>query len=186
MVWDGAWQTVTLNQVFKNKYGLFAFPEITTATTSYAANKSFTGDVGGPNGANIWAVTSTKANGGSPAVVDTAVNLLEWVTSPKNDGPYVKSSEPGTLPVVKGASVGPLPPGIKSLLPKGKAPIATDGILDSELAPTPAEAAQRLIEAYVGGSMTWATFSKQWQAVLENSATTWAKTNKVNLSKYVK
>ena len=184
MIWDGTWNIPSLNQVYGGKYGVFPLPEITKATTPYAANLSFTGDVGGPNGSGIFSLTTPKANGGSWAADNQAANFLEFINSPQNNGPFVRVTAPGTAPVVKGAKVGAQAKGLKALRPQAKLPVAVDGILDNELDATAGNAGQRLVEAYVDGSMSFSKFAKQWNATLQEAAANWAKTNKVNLAKY--
>lgn len=184
MIWDGTWNIPSLNQVFGGKYGVFPFPTITKATTTYASNLSFTGDVGGPNGSGIFSITTPKANGGSWQADNQAANFLEFVNAPQNDGPFIRVTAPGTAPVVKGAKVGAQASGLKALRPRAKMPVAVDGILDNELDTTAGNAGQRLVEGYVDGSLSFASFSKQWNATLKEAASNWAKANKVNLAKY--
>jgi hypothetical protein len=42
----------------------------------------------------------------------------------------------------------------------------------------------RLIQDYVNGSMSYAQFASQWQALLTSSAQAWATQNHVDLNKY--
>jgi len=63
-------------------------------------------------------------------------------------------------------------------------PKTVEGILDGNLTAQATNAGIRLLQSFLAGEMSYANFASQWQAILDQAATTWARTNKVDLSKY--
>jgi hypothetical protein len=59
-----------------------------------------------------------------------------------------------------------------------------DVVLDDVLSTAATNSGLRLVQDYVDGSMSFSTFSTQWQSLLTSSAQAWATQNHVNLSKY--
>lgn len=188
MAWMGSWDIPDLNQLgFRGKFGFFPFPTITKATTRYSSNVNVTGTVGGPNGSGNWSVTSEAADASmTPAKTKWVINFLQWLYAPQNEASWIAdSSNNAYIPLIKGTKMpaGSVP-GLSSLLPKKFPPPTVDAITDAALTAQAQNEGIRLIQAYVGGSMTYNAFAQQWQSLLIQAAQQWAQANKVNLGKY--
>ncbi|MDA8120858.1 MAG: extracellular solute-binding protein [Gammaproteobacteria bacterium] len=188
MAWMGSWDIPDLNQLgFRGKFGFFPFPTITKATTPYSVNLNVTGTVGGPNGSGNWGVTSQAADASmTPAKTGWVINFLQWLYAPQNEASWIAdSSNNAYIPVIKGTKMPPgSVPGLSSLLPKKFPPPSVGGITGGTLTAQAQNEGLRLVQAYVGGSMTYSAFAQQWQTLLNQAAQQWAQANKVNLSKY--
>src|ERR1700753_2843249 len=63
MLWGGSWFIPQLDSAgYTGKYGLFAEPPITKATTPYATGVDTKGVIGGPNGDGQWSITPEKGH----------------------------------------------------------------------------------------------------------------------------
>lgn len=188
MVWGGSWYIYQLDDSgFKGKYGFFPFPEITGATSKYSAGIDVTGTVGGPNGVGEIAVPTSRADRAMTAYkMHWVINLLQYLYSPQHEGAWVAGeSQQSDIPLIKGAT--PLgAPGLSKLLPKGKVPVTVEGILDSSMGTKPALTGMRLLQAYLGGSVSYSAFAKRWDEVLRSGASTFAKANHLRVSQYLK
>ncbi len=69
-------------------------------------------------------------------------------------------------------------------MPSGKVATVVDVVLDDVLSTAATNQGLRLVQSYVNGSMSYASFASQWQTLLTSAANSWASTNHVNLSKY--
>ncbi len=188
MAWMGSWDIPDLNQLgFRGKFGFFPFPTITKATTPYSSNVNVTGTVGGPNGAGEWSVTSQAADASmTPAKTKWVINFLQWLYAPQNEASWIAdSSNNAYVPLINGAKLpaGSVP-GLSALLPQKFPPATVDAITNAALTAQAQNQGLRLIQAYVGGSMTYTAFAEQWQSLLNQAAQQWAQANKVNLGKY--
>ncbi len=186
IVWGGSWYIPNLNSIgFRNKYGVFPEPTITKATTRFALNTITRGVIGGPNGNGQWGVTTQKADSSmTPAKTATVMNFLAWLFKPANLGNFINQSQKGgEIPIEIGAPTLNLP-GLKNLLPSGKVPTVVDVVLDDVLGTAPTNSGLRLVQEYLDGSLSYASFATQWQSLLTTAANSWAAQNHVNLSKY--
>ena len=84
MLWGGSWFIPQLDSAgYSGKYGLFAEPPITTATTPYATGVDTKGVIGGPNGDGQWSITSEKADHSmTPAKTKTVMDFMAWLFTP--------------------------------------------------------------------------------------------------------
>ena len=188
MAWMGTWDIPDLNQLgFAGKFGFFPFPTITKATTRYSNNVNVTGVVGGPNGTGEWSVTTKAADASmTPAKRKWVINFLEWLYAPQNEGRWIANAGSNAyVPLIEKATGGGIP-GLAKLLPPKFPPVTVDAITNAALTSAAQNTGLRLIQAYVGGSMSYSQFAQQWQALLEQGAQAWAQANHVNLSKYKK
>jgi hypothetical protein len=186
VIWGGSWFIPELNSAgFSDKYGVFPEPPITTATTPLGTGTSTVGIIGGPNGNGQWGVTSEHADKTmTPAKTATVMNFLAYLFTPKNLGYWIKINQNGgDVPTEPAAPTVNLP-GLKSLVPTQKVPTVVDVVLDDVLSTAATNSGLRLVQDYVDGSMSFSTFSTQWQSLLTSSAQAWATQNHVNLSKY--
>lgn len=188
MAWGGSWFGYQLNESgFSGKWGVFTFPEITTATTKYSANLNVMGVVGGPNGAGEVAVPTRKADSSmTPEKMHWVINLLQYLYSPSVEGQWVGGESVNSdIPLIQGAKVEASPV-LTKLVPKHVPPTVVDGVLDSALTTQAAFTGFRLIQAYLGGSMSYSTFATQWEADLKQAASSYVAANHINISKYLK
>jgi ABC-type glycerol-3-phosphate transport system substrate-binding protein len=187
MLWGGSWFIPQLNSAgFTGKYGLFAEPPITQATTPYATGVSTKGVIGGPNGDGQWSITSQKADHSmTPAKTKTVMNFMAWLFTPQHIGPEVKDWGQGgaDIPTVKGASV-PNVPGLASLVPAKAPPIVVDIALDDVLSTNTTNTGLRFLSSYLSGGTSYSAFASQWDQNLQAGAQAYAKQNNVNLAKY--
>jgi ABC-type glycerol-3-phosphate transport system substrate-binding protein len=186
MLWGGSWYIPQLNSAgFTNKYGVFPEPPITTASTSFALGTSTVGVIGGPNGNGQWGVTSQHADSTmTPAKTTTVMNFLAWLFTPAHLGYWIQINQQGAdIPTETAAPTANLP-GLKSLVPPGKAPTVVDVVLDDVLSTAATNSGVRLVQEYVNGSMSYSSFASQWQSLLTSSAQAWATQNHVDLNKY--
>lgn len=188
MGWGGSWFGYELNESgFKGKWGVFTFPEITTATTKYSANLNVMGVVGGPNGDGEVAVATPKADSAmTPETMHWTVNLLQYLYSPQVEGQWIGGeSSDSDIPLIVGAKVEASPV-LEKLLPSKVPPTVIDGILDSAVTTQAALTGFRIIQAYLSGSMSYATFAQQWEADLQAAATGYISANHIDINKYLK
>ncbi|MCY0880126.1 MAG: extracellular solute-binding protein [Firmicutes bacterium] len=188
MEWGGSWFLPQLNQLgFAGKYGVFPFPTITKATTKYSSNINVTGTVGGPNGVGEIAIPTPAADSSMTSYkMSQIINLLMYLYSPKVEGGWVANQgQESDIPLIIGAKA-PSVPGLGSLLPKKFPPVTVEGILDSSVTTQAASSGIRLVQAYLGGDMSYSQFASQWQTVLTQAAQQWQQQNHVNVSKYLK
>jgi raffinose/stachyose/melibiose transport system substrate-binding protein len=186
MEWGGSWWIPQLDSDgYTNKYGVFAEPTITSATTSYALNTVTKGVIGGPNGNGEWSVTSEKADHTMTATKTSVVmNFLAWLFTPKNLGNWIRiNSSGGDIPTEPSAPTVALP-GLKGLLPSGKVPTVILPVTGGLMTATSASTGLRVLQDYLGGGMSFSSFAAQWQDILTTAAAGWAKQNHVNLNKY--
>lgn len=172
---------------FKGKYGLFAFPQITKATTKYSPNVEQKGAVGGPNGPGLLAVATPKADHSmTKAKMKAVMNLVAYLYSPQNEGAWVNGlGEGADPPLIKGAKIAKVAGlNLKALEPSGVAPTVIQGIMNGTLSTGNADSALRLLQAYLGGSMAYGQFATKFQAVLQQGVSQYAAANHINLSKY--
>lgn len=185
MLWGGSWWGPQLNtQGFSGKWGVFPFPTVTTATTPYATGINATGTVGGPNGAGEWSVTTPKADHTmTPTKMKDVVNFLEYLTSPKVLSTWLvgEGQGPAFVPLVKGATLPPGASTLTSLLPKGKAPVTVEGLLDDVLTASGSDSGGRLVQEYVGGHLSFSAFASQWDAIMKRAAQQWATQNHMSI-----
>lgn len=185
VIWDGNFTIPSLDQLgFANKFGVFPEPTITKATTPLALGTHTQGAIGGPNGVGQWSITSEKADQTmTPQKTKDVMNFLAWLCTPKNVGVWLKPTDTDDIPTEPSAPA-PKVPGVESLVPSGKVPTTVDVLLDDVLGSAASTSALRLVQDYVDGSSSYATFSSQWESLLTTSAKSWAAQNHVNLSKY--
>jgi len=170
---------------FKGKYGLFAFPQISSATTSFSPNVQQKGSVGGPNGPGLLAIPTQKADQSmTPTKLKQVIDLVQYLYAPQNEGQWVNGLAEGSEPpLIKGAQTDNVP-GLKTLQPTGTPPPVIQGVTNGTLTPGSGDDSLRLVQAYLGGTMSYAQFARQWDKVLQEGAQQWAAANKVNLTKY--
>lgn len=188
MIWATTGNIYQLNDSgYAGKYGFFPFPTITTATTKYSHNVNVTGTVAGANGVGEVAVPTPRADKSmTPYKMHWVINLLQYLYSPRHEGAWVAGESHGTdAPLIKGAKFQGAP-GLAKLLPKGKVPLTVDGILNSSMGTKPALAGYRLVQAYIGGSMSYSTFAPRWDQVLQTGAQAFARSNHLNIKSYLK
>lgn len=188
MIWGTSGNIYQLNDSgFRGKYGFFPFPEITTATTTYSHNINVNGTVAGANGVGEIAVPTSKADKSmTPYKMHWVINLLQYLYSPQHEGAWVAGESQGTnAPLIRGAHAKGTP-GVSRLLPKGKIPLTVDGILNASMGTKPALAGYRLVQAYVGGSLSYSRFAREWEGVLQSGVRAFARANHLNISKYAK
>jgi raffinose/stachyose/melibiose transport system substrate-binding protein len=186
MEWGGSWWIPQLDSAgFTNKYGVFPEPTITDATTSYALDTVTRGLIGGPNGNGEWSITSEKADHTmTPAKTKVVMNFLAWLFTPQHLGSWIKiNSSGGDIPTEPAAPTVNLP-GLKNLLPSGKVATVVLPVTGGLMTATSASTGLRVLQEYLGGSMSFSSFSSQWQSILTTAASAWATQNHVNLNKY--
>lgn len=186
MVWGGTWYFPQLDAAgFAGKYGVFPVPMITKESSAYSAAIDVRGTVGGPNGVGEMSITSQKANNTmTPAKLTQVADFLAYLYSPQNEGQWVADESTNSdVPLIKGAQA-PSIAGIQMLIAPHMPPKTVEGILDGNLTAQATNAGIRLLQSFLAGEMSYANFASQWQAILDQAATTWARTNKVDLSKY--
>lgn len=186
MIFGGAWDIKNLYSLgMKGKFGIFPFPQITKASTPYASISTGAGSVAGPNGAPEYAVTTPAANKTmTPQKLKQIVNLLEYLYSPANEGQVVADEgNQASFPTITGAKVSVLP-GVGALVPKKFTPVV-EGVLNDGLSAQAEVEGSRIVQEYLGGSISFSDFSSQWDALLQSAAAAWAQTNHVNLSQYL-
>ena len=187
LLWGGSWYIPQLASAgFSTaKFGVFPEPPITTASSPLASGTSTVGIIGGPNGNGQWGVTSAQADHSmTPAKTKTVMNFLAWLFTPQHLGYWIKINQSGAdIPTETAAPTLNLP-GLKALVPTGKVPTVVDVVLDDVLSTAATNSGLRLVQEYVNGSLSYASFASQWQSLLTSSANSWATTNHVDLSKY--
>lgn len=187
MIWGVTVNIPQLNAAgFGGKYGVFAEPAITAASTSYGTDVSTKGVIGGPNGHGQWSVTSERADHTmTPAKTKAVMNFVYWLFTPQHLGAEVKDWGDGgafipTEPAAPTADIA----GISSLVPSKAPATVVDVALDDVLSSNTSSAGGRLIQSFVTGGTSFAQFSSQWQSLLESGAQAWASQNHVDLSQY--
>src|SRR6201992_3549063 len=180
MLWGGSWFIPQLNTAgYTGKYGLFAEPPITKATTPYATGVDTNGD-------GQWSITSEKADHSmTPAKTKTVMDFMAWLFTPDHIGPEVKDWGQGgaDIPTVIGASV-PNVPGLASLVPAKAPAIVVDIALDDVLSTNTTNTGLRYLSSYLSGGMSYSSFASQWDQNLQTGAQAYAKQNNINLDKY--
>jgi raffinose/stachyose/melibiose transport system substrate-binding protein len=185
MLWEGSWEIRTLNTLgMQGKYGVFTLPLITKATTPFSNNIPYQGTVGGPNAAFQYAISTPRANNSmTPAKLAWCVDWLKFITTPHNAG-LVINNLGSFVPTIKGAPV--VNSTVRSLIPTHKIPwIVTDPFTS---APTPEFEDQgiRLLQEYLQGTVSQATFSQQFDQLTAEAVDQWSVNQHVNLDKYLK
>jgi hypothetical protein len=186
ILWGGSWWIPQLDSAgFAGKYGVFPEPPITTTSTPLALGTSTLGVIGGPNGNGQWSITSQRADSTmTPAKTATVMNFMAWLFTPQHLGYWLKiSGSESYIPTEPGAPTVNLP-GLPGLVPTGQVPVVVDVVLDDVLSTAATNSGVRLIQSYVGGSLSYSGFASQWQSLLTSSAQAWATQNHVDLSKY--
>jgi raffinose/stachyose/melibiose transport system substrate-binding protein len=187
MLWGGSWFIPQLDSAgYSGKYGLFAEPPITSATTPYATGVDTKGVIGGPNGDGQWSITSEKADHSmTPAKTKTVMDFMAWLFTPQHIGPEVKDWGQGgaDIPTVQGASV-PNVPGLASLVPAKAPAIVVDIALDDVLSTNTTNTGLRFLSSYLSGGTSYSSFAAQWDQNLQTGAQAYAKQNNINLGKY--
>jgi raffinose/stachyose/melibiose transport system substrate-binding protein len=187
VLWGGSWYIPQLSSAgfSTSKFGVFPEPPITTASTPLATGISTKGIIGGPNGNGQWGVTSEQADHSmTPAKTKVVMNFLAWLFTPQHLGYWINIQESGgEIPAETTAPIVNLP-GLKSLVPTSKVATVVDVVLDDVLSTATTNQGLRLVQSYVNGSMSYASFASQWQTLLTTAANSWATTNHVDLSKY--
>lgn len=171
---------------FRGKYGLFAFPKITPATTRYSSNIEQRAAVGGPNGPGLLAIPTQRADHSMTAQkMHWVINLVQYLYSPQNEGTWVNGLGQGANPpLIKGAKAASVP-GLTQLLPRpGPEPTVIQGVLNGTLSVASADSGLRLLQAYLAGGMGWSQFSHKWDAMLRQGAQQYATAHHINLAKY--
>jgi hypothetical protein len=185
ILWNGSWAIPQLNQDgMTGKYGLFAEPTVTTATSPYAAGLSTKGVIGGPNGSGQWSITSQKADKSmTPAKTKVVMDFMEWLFTPAHIGAEVKDWGQGGsyIPTIKGAPV-PNVSGLTSLVPAKQPPTIVDIALYDVLSTNTTNAGLRLVDQLLSGGVSFSSFSTQWEALLKSGAQAYATQNKFNLN----
>lgn len=185
MLWGGSWFIPQLNEAgFAGKYGLFAEPPITSATSPHSAAVSTKGVIGGPNGAGQWSITSQKADSSmTPAKTETVMNFMSWLFTPEHLSAEVKDWGQGGsfIPTVKGAPV-PNVPGLASLVPAAAPPTVVDIALDDVLSTDTTNTGLRLVSQLMAGGISFPDFAKHWDQLLQSGARSYAKQNKIDLN----
>jgi ABC-type glycerol-3-phosphate transport system substrate-binding protein len=186
ILWGGSWWIPQLDSAgFTGKYGVFPEPPITTASTPLALGTSTLGVIGGPNGNGEWSITSQRADSTmTPAKTATVMDFMAWLFTPQHLGDWLKISGSGAyIPTETGAPTVNLP-GLPGLVATGQVPVVVDVVLDDVLSTAATNSGMRLIQSYVGGSLSYSAFASQWQSLLTSSAQAWATQNNVDLAKY--
>src|ERR1700759_4840891 len=187
MLWGGSWFIPQLDSAgYTGKFGLFAEPPITKATTPHATGVDTKGVIGGPNGDGQWSITSEKADHSmTPAKTRTVMNFMAWLFNPHHTEADVKDGGQGgaDIPTVIGASV-PNVPGLASLVPAKAPAIVVDIALDDVLSTNTTNTGLRFLSSYLSGGMSYSSFASQWDQNLQTGAQAYAKQNNINLDKY--
>lgn len=187
MLWGGSWFIPQLNQAgYSGKYGLFAEPPITKATTPFATGISTKGVIGGPNGEGQWSITTQKADHSmTPAKANTVMNFMAWLFTPQHIGAEVKDWGQGGsyIPTVVGAPV-PSIPGLASLVPATPPSVVVDIALDDVLSTNTTNTGLRFLSSYLSGGMSYSSFASEWDSLLQSGAQAYAAQNNINLAKY--
>lgn len=184
--WGGSWWIPQLDSLgFRNKFGVFPEPTITTATTKYALGTVTRGVIGGPNGNGQWSITSQKADSTmTPQKTAVVMNFLAWLFTPTNLGYWIQINQGGgDIPTETAAPTANLP-GIKNLLPTKSVPTVVLPVTGGLMTTVSATDGLKLIQEYMDGTVSYASFAAQWQSILTTAAQTWASENHVNLKKY--
>jgi hypothetical protein len=183
MLIGGSWWPKELaSQGFAGKWGVAAFPTVTKATTPYATGLNTTGSLGGPYGAGTWSVTTQKAaHNMTPSTTKLAIDFLEYLTAPKEIAQWLPPEGNG-FSMVKGTPPDPTQGVLPSVIvPTGLPPVNVNSILSNTLTAAAGSQALRLVQEYVGGSVSFSAFSSQWQTILTQGAQQWAATAKVHI-----
>lgn len=186
MVLGGPWDIATLNSLgMKGKFGMFPMPKITQATSSFASDSTGAGAVVGPNGSPEYSVTTHAANKSmTPEKLKACVDFLEFLYSPANEGAVVSDeNQEAEVPTIVGAKAKMLP-GVKEVMPTHFTPVV-EGVLNDTLTAKAEVQGSRLIQEYLGGSMSYQQFAKQWDSLLQSATSDWAQTQNVDLNKYL-
>jgi raffinose/stachyose/melibiose transport system substrate-binding protein len=187
MVWMHTGYLPQLNSLgFAGKYGFFSFPTVTKASTPYATGVNVTGVVGGPNGSGEWSVTTQAAdNTMTPDKTNQVIHYLEYLYAPQNEAKWVAGmGQNAFIPIIKGAKGGGIA-GVTNLLPHGKKiPVTVDSIINVALTNSAHDQGGRILQNYLNGTLTFNQFASQWDSMLQQAASDWAKQNNVDLSKY--
>ncbi len=184
MLLGGSWWPQQLKSLgfSSNQWGAFGFPTLTKATTPYASGVNVSDVISSPNGSGQWSVTTQKAaHNMTQSTTALAINLLEYLTAPNVIDTWLGPTGNG-FPVVKGAP--PLPgggalPGV--VVPTTLPPVGIYGLEGDFLTTATTTNANRLIEEYAAGSVSFSSFSSQVQTLLTQGAQQWAATAKVHI-----
>ncbi len=180
MIWGGSWFIPQLNSAgFKGKYGLFAEPPVTKATSPYSAGVSTKGVIGGPNGAGQWSITSQKADHSmTKKKTDAVMDFMAWLFTPQHIGAEVKAWGQGGsyIPTVKGAPI-PDVTGLSSLVPATAVPTVVDIALDDVLSTNTTNTGIRLVSQLMAGGISFSDFSNKWEQLLQSGAQAFDKQN---------
>ena len=183
MLLGGSWWPGELaSQGFAGKWGSFGFPTLTKATTPYATGVNVSGVISSPNGAGQWAVTTQKAaHNMTPSTTKLAINLLEYLTAPNVVDKWLGPTGNG-FPVVKGAP--PLPGGgtlPDIVVPNALPPVGILGVAGDLLSAATTNTANRQIQEYASGSLSFSAFASEMQTLLTQGAKQWAAQAKVHI-----
>lgn len=186
MMWIHTGLAVQLNNLgFGEKYGMFPFPTVTKTSSPYATGVNVQGTVGGPNGSGEWSVTTQAADSTmTPNKAKQVMDFLMYLYTPDRIGQLVQDMGNGAyIPILKGASTKNNP--TASLLPTGsEIPKTVDSMIDETLTSQAANSGKRILQSFIGGSISFDQFSKEWQSLLQSASKQWATQNHVDLSKY--
>ena len=183
MLLGGSWWPAQLASLgFAGKWGVFADPTVTKATTSYATGLNSTGSLGGPYGAGTWSVTTERAaHNMTPSTTALAINLLEYLTAPSVIAKWLPPEGNG-FSMVKGTPPDPSQGTLPSVIvPQALPPVNVGSILGNALTAAAGSEGLRLVQEYTGGSLSFSAFSDQWQTILTQAAEQWAAKTKVHV-----
>jgi raffinose/stachyose/melibiose transport system substrate-binding protein len=183
MLLGGSWWPQELaSQGFAGKWGAFGFPTLTKATTPYATGLNVSDVISSPDGDGQWAVSTQKAaHNMTPSTMALVINLLQYLTAPNVIDTWLGPTGNG-FPLVKGAP--PLPGGgalPSVVVPATLPPVGIYGVEGDLLTTATTNAANRQIEEYAGGSLSFSAFSSEMQTLLTQGAQQWAATAKVHI-----
>jgi ABC-type glycerol-3-phosphate transport system substrate-binding protein len=180
MIWGGSWFIPQLNSAgFRGKYGLFAEPPVTKATSPYSAGVSTKGVIGGPNGSGQWSITSQKADHSmTKKKTDAVMDFMAWIFTPEHMGAEVKAWGQGGsyIPTIKGAPVPDIT-GLSSLVPATAPPTVIDIALDDVLSTNTTNEGIRLVSQLMAGGISFPDFSSKWEQLLKSGAQAFDKQN---------
>jgi hypothetical protein len=180
MLWGGTWYATQLaSQGFTGKWGVFPVPTL-TKPTPHATGLNVTGVQGGPYGSGTWSITTERAaHNMTPTTAGLVANLLEYLTAPNVLAKWLPSQGGDYLSLVKGTPPAAGTGVLNGLLPPKLPPTVVEGILDDVLGPGATNSGMRLLQEYMGGSLSFSSFSSDWQSLLVSSAKRWASLNKI-------
>lgn len=179
--YSGSWTPNQLRDAgVEFEWSAFNFPKLSTDVTEHATGISTAGQVGGPNAAYQYAMSTPKANktmeeeGKAEAVLD----FLRFIGTPRvveavvnENGSFIPtwpdtSPKPGSEALVEQASEG-----LKSVWVGNSTP---------DLEPT----IQRTFGLYLSGNITIEEATEQVQQAIDKAVEDYARTNNVNYEEY--